>query len=62
MKKQNSQKKAINLERGKKKGLKDAKRRKVVKAKLTKRRETARHDKARKEQKFQEYMNNLMGQ
>lgn len=55
-------KKADNPERGKKKGLKDAKRRKATKAKLVKRKEAVRLDKIKKEQKFQDYLNNLMGE
>lgn len=53
--------KAKNLERGKKKGIKESKRRKLVKAKMVKRKEAIRRDKIRKEEKFQEYMNNLTG-
>lgn len=54
--------KAKNLERGKKKGVKEANRRKVVKAKMLKRKESIRLEKIKKEQKFQDYLNNLMGQ
>jgi hypothetical protein len=56
-----SKNKAKNIERGKKKGIKEANRRKVVKAKMLKRKEAVRLEKVKKEQKFQEYLNNLMG-
>lgn len=61
MKKPN-RKKADNPERGKKKGIKEAKRRKSVKVKMAKRKEAIRLNKIRKEQKFQEYLGNLMGE
>jgi hypothetical protein len=57
-----SKNKAKNIERGKKKGIKEANRRKVVKAKMLKRKEAVRLEKVKKEQKFQEYLNNLVGQ
>lgn len=48
-------------ERARKKGEKEAKRRKAVKAKMVKRKEAVRMDRIRKEEKFQQYLNNLMG-
>lgn len=60
MKKPNKQK-SDNPERGRKKGIKEAKRRKTTKIKLAKRKEAIRMDKIRKERKFQQYMDNLTG-
>ena len=60
MKKPNRNKKD-NPERGKKRGIKEAKRRKAVRLKMVKRKESIRLDKIKKEQKFQEYLGNLMG-
>lgn len=56
-----SKNKSNNPERARKKGEKKAKRRKVVRAKKILRKEAIRIDKIRKERKFQEYMDNLVG-